>query len=153
MSFFGALAGFETGDVRNRGLLWTWGRNEEWRWSQAAGFNLAWCGLKGTWLLAVHTLVVRGARLVSFDGLRCCKYRETWADEEYIQAGYQKRVWDSQTTEIWEWPWGKRSSSFEVDARSACEMGLYALVAGESDGKGLVIKGGSSCPQMGFRMS
>lgn len=31
-------------------------------------------------------------------------------------------------------------------------MGLYDLVAGECDGKDLVIKGGPSCPQMGFRM-
>lgn len=102
---------------------------------------LAWCVLKGMWLLVVRRLVVRGVRLLSFNGPCCCKYRETWTDEEYIQAGYQKRVWDSQTTEIWEWPLGKCSSSFEADACSACEMGLYDLVAGDVTGRTWWLKG------------
>lgn len=111
--------------------------------------DLTWCdvGLK-----RMQLLVVRGVRLFSFDRLHCCKYGETWSEEKYIQAGYQKGVWDSQTTEIWEWPWGKRSSSFEVDACSACEMGFVCLGCCGKWQEDLVIKGGSSCPQMCFRM-
>lgn len=136
----------KTWGLQEQGVLGIWGRNEEQRWAEPGGFNLVWC-----WLKRMQLLVVRGVRLFSFDRLHCCKYGETWSEEKYIQAGYQKSVWDSQTTEIWEWPWGRRSSSFEVDACSACEMGFVCLGCCGKWREDLVIKGGSSCPQMCFR--